>query len=563
MTSAAANDHFDRAVAAARSGDANAAGGHYAAAANADPHNAALLNSAGAFHAGRGQTDQALDYFRNAVVADPTHGEAAINAALMLSRLGRDGEAVRWLTEREAHFGTLSRYWSARAAAERGAKRLAAAARSYDRCLALEPNHILAQHGRARVALERGEDDMVERFRVALASNNGDAELWLGMAQALDYQGEAEQAEQVARLLCNQAPQWTDALELLAQLRWGSGERESFTDHFDAAMAARPDEPAIPIARARLLAGVDRYAEATEVAARAARGFPDNPLFTLLAAVHAGEAGEDVRAEALFTALELDSLERWLHEARHWLRRGLADRAEQLLCKVIEEDRHNIGGWALRDIAWRMLGDERRAWLHGQDGLVRMLDLEMDDSLTRDVIAALDHLHDGAAIPVGQSVREGTQTRGGLLDRHEDVFSQLRDALEQAVERYRLQLPPFDEAHPLLRHRDAPLSIMGSWSIRLTQHGYHTGHIHPQGLLSSAAYLIVPDTPEEQDDPQAGWLELGRPPADLRLDLPPLVTLQPSVGKLALFPSTLYHGTRKFDHGRRMTVAFDVARQKP
>ena len=56
-----------------------------------------------------------------------------------------------------------------------------------------------------------------------------------------------------------------------------------------------------------------------------------------------------------------------------------------------------------------------------------------------------------------------------------------------------------------------------------------------------------------------GWLELGRPPADLRLDLGPVTSLRPREGYLALFPSTLYHGTTPFAQGRRMTVAFDIA----
>jgi hypothetical protein len=34
--------------------------------------------------------------------------------------------------------------------------------------------------------------------------------------------------------------------------------------------------------------------------------------------------------------------------------------------------------------------------------------------------------------------------------------------------------------------------------------------------------------------------------------------IRPHVGRLALFPSTLFHGTRPFSAGERMTVAFDV-----
>jgi hypothetical protein len=35
--------------------------------------------------------------------------------------------------------------------------------------------------------------------------------------------------------------------------------------------------------------------------------------------------------------------------------------------------------------------------------------------------------------------------------------------------------------------------------------------------------------------------------------------VEPKPGRLALFPSTMWHGTRKFPAGERMTVAFDVA----
>jgi hypothetical protein len=86
--------------------------------------------------------------------------------------------------------------------------------------------------------------------------------------------------------------------------------------------------------------------------------------------------------------------------------------------------------------------------------------------------------------------------------------------------------------------------------------GRHREHIHSKGLVSSAAYFVVPGAAE--GDPQAGWLELGRPPPDLRTELPPLHAIQPRPGSCALFPSTLFHGTRPFAQGKRMTVAVDV-----
>jgi hypothetical protein len=76
------------------------------------------------------------------------------------------------------------------------------------------------------------------------------------------------------------------------------------------------------------------------------------------------------------------------------------------------------------------------------------------------------------------------------------------------------------------------------------------------GWLSSALYIALP--PDLGKD-QAGWLTIGEPQAQLGLDLPPLRVIEPKPGRLVLFPSTMWHGTRPFQVGERLTVAFDVA----
>jgi hypothetical protein len=305
-----------------------------------------------------------------------------------------------------------------------------------------------------------------------------------------------------------------------------------------------------------MLAGVDHFAEAADAARQGRAAIGDAPELALREAIHAGEAGDDARAAAIFEALELETVERTVHEARHWLRVGAPERAEGLTAAAIAETPDSIAAWALRDIAWRLLDDPRHQWLHMQDGLVRPMPLDFADEEFDSVVALLDRLHDSSTMPVGQSVRQGSQTRGGLFDRHEPEFAILERSFRRAVESYRDQLPPRDDLHPLLRHRDDSWRFAGSWSIRVFEGGRHTEHIHPLGIVSSAAYFVVPQT--GSDDAQAGWLELGRPPPDLRLDLPPLYSIEPRPRQCALFPSTLYHGTRRFTGGKRMTVAVDI-----
>jgi len=120
-------------------------------------------------------------------------------------------------------------------------------------------------------------------------------------------------------------------------------------------------------------------------------------------------------------------------------------------------------------------------------------------------------------------------------------------------------LPTPDPAHPFLSQpRDRPIRFAGSWSVRLRSNGRHTNHVHPQGWISSAFYVSLPQ--RAQGEPEdAGWFTLGSPDDRLGLELEPWRKIQPREGQLVLFPSWMWHGTVPFRDGERLTVAFDVA----
>lgn len=546
----------DRALAAKAAGDAASAEALFAQGIAAFPTSAPLLNSAGTFLIGEGRHADALARFDAALKADPTHAEALCNRAIALSHLGRGAEALGQLITVERAFAKVPRYWSVRAATARDASQLTEAARAYDALLKLEAHHPRGLHGRARIALERGEADMCARFEQALPHNRTDATAFLGYAQALACSGRLAEARDLAETLVDQLPAWTDGLTFLAQLRWGAGETAAFCDHFAKAAAAAPQDPAIALAWATALSGTDRHAEAADVIARASSALPGNTALALAEAEHAGAAGNLEQAERIFAAISLQSPERKLQEARHRLRQRAPDRADFLLAEVIAEQPDTISAWALRDLAWRMLDDPRAQWLHGQPGLYAQRSLGLSPTFLADLVALLHDLHALSLPPVGQSVRSGSQTWGGLFDRMEPELRTLRAAIEQMLADFRAGLPPAHETHPLLRHRDREWFLRGSWSIRMTGGGRHTEHVHPQGIVSSALHLVVPPDAGVLD---AGCLDLGRSPPDLRLDLPPLATITPVAGSAVLFPSTFYHGTRPFGAGERMSVAFDVA----
>ena len=500
-----------------------------------------------------GRADDAIASFETAVRLSPRAAvEPSINLAIALNRAGRPAGALRVLERIEVAGRKLPRYCSTRAGIERAAGNLAAAQRWYDACLALEPHHARARAGRARVALERSADDAIDRYDRALDVAPGDPENWLGKALALEAQGRRDEARALAGQLLLQAPHWLDVLRLMAQIRIAEGEHDFTRDYRDA-WAHRPGDQAIAMDWAATLSGLGRDEEALGVSEAALARYGDQSPFALTTAIHAGLAGQHDRAETLWAALPANTPERLLHEGRHRIRRKQPDRASALLEELVALVPDNVAGWALLGVAWRLLGDARHLWLHGQEGLVAFRPLEGAADLIDRIEPVLDGLHDVSSIPLGQSVRGGSQTRGGLFDRDNSTLSELEAAIRRTLDTHRKGLPPHDSRHPLLRHRKAPWTIKGSWSVRLgAGQGAHVGHIHTEGVLSSALYIRLPDAEN------GGELEIGRPAADLETGLPPLTTLTPKRGWLALFPSTLYHGTTPFAAGSRMTLAFDV-----
>ncbi len=525
------------------------------------PEDARLAHMAGNIALKSGDAAQAAQHFAAAARLNPASLDYALDQTIALQRLGHYEDVLAILKAREAAGRGNIRYANIRGAAHRALHDLTEAARWYDEALSINSSNPLSLQGRSRVALERNEDAALGLFDRALTVAPGDANLWIGKANALDMAGDHEGALTVARQIVEQAPGLIDGLSLLASLRLARGE-EDFASHYKDAANKQPTNPNIPASHCQVLESAQKSREAAEVAAQARKAFPEIEHFALLEALHHGSAGEWHAAEAIFATLETRSAQRHLHEGRHALRGGDPSRAEALLARALEEAPGDIGAWALRGMAWRLLDDRRAHWLHEQQGLVNFLPLRGAETLVDRATAHLRELHANAPFPLGQSLRGGTQTRANLFAYASPVLQELAAAVKETLEDYRAALPAHDPSHPLLRHRDATWRFDGSWSVRLTGGSdHHAAHIHPSGIISSALYLVVPEDVEEAPDDRqiaGGSLEIGRPAANLGLDLEPLRTIRPKPGYLALFPSTLYHGTTPFKGAERMTVAFDV-----
>ena len=204
-----------------------------------------------------------------------------------------------------------------------------------------------------------------------------------------------------------------------------------------------------------------------------------------------------------------------------------------------------------------MTDDPRWEWLEGDPRLVGVYDIADRLPPLDELADTLRQLHTMPGEPLDQSVRGGTQTDGNLFQRIDPVIVALREAISATVAEHVAQLPPPDPRHPLLAPpRGRPIRFAGAWSVRLSGGGYHANHVHPMGWISSALYIVLPP---DLGEGEAGFLTLGEPQAQLKLDLPPPGWSSPSRAVSPCSPSWMWHGTRPFGAGERLTVAFDVA----
>ncbi|HVM36966.1 MAG TPA: putative 2OG-Fe(II) oxygenase [Sphingomicrobium sp.] len=539
-----------------RRGDREAAHQAFTAALSLAPADPEIRTNFANLLGELGQLQAALEQYDTALASDARFRPARMNRALLLQRMGEVERALTELDALAAAGAGDAKLHSARGSALLKLDRVDAAADAFDRALAIDPRRLVALHGRARVAMERGEADAVDRYIAALRQKPGDLELVLGVTEALEAEGDPGGIETLRQVVAGN-PGWVLGHDVLARMRAEAGEADSFADHYEASLRQRPRDAALHRSYWEALARAERHADALAALRRAKAAIgADEPMLRAEAAL-AGEAGEPRGGLALLEGLTSVDWDVLFVRGRLLLQCGEPAAAAEPLQRLVEQHPASIAGWAHLDLCWRLLGDGRHQWLSCQPGLHGARDIGLAQAELGRLGELLRGLHRTRAHPIGQSLRGGTQTRGRLFWRQEPELRRLREAIVAAVDDHVRALPPKDEGHPLLRHRNASLALGGSWSVRLLSNGFHVSHIHPEGVLSSACYISLPARLGE-DGSKAGWLEIGRPPPAVGADLGPLAEVEPAPGRLALFPSYMFHGTRPFDEGERLTVAFDV-----
>ena len=397
-------------------------------------------------------------------------------------------------------------------------------------------------------------------FRNAQRLDPDNLDITRNAAMALRSEGQPSTGENLLVRALEKQPDWIDGHKTLSTMRITAGDSSSYDRSFAEAIVARPANLGLRLAHFHSLSVARNWERAREVIADSAAYFGEQRALTVAQIYLTSETGEKTDENIFDPVKDMDDIGLDLCHVRHSLRNGRPDKAEEIAARRVPTAAASIF-WPYLSLCWRLRDDPRAAWLDGAPPFIATYDLEIAPTELNEIAAFLRELHVMQAPYPEQSVRGGTQTDRQLFFHHSPVIQQMRNRFHKATADYVAALPQHDGEHPLLKTPRSDSLFEGSWSVRLQSQGYHSCHTHSRGWISSAFYVALPD-PEQLGSNKAGWINFGTPPPELNLDLQPYKQVEPKVGRLVLFPSTMWHGTNPFNIGERLTIAFDIRKSQ-
>ena len=458
-----------------------------------------------------------------------------------------------------------------RANAAKAAGRPADALALYAQAVAIAPKSGVAEHNHAALLGDLARYAETEAAcRRAFAKGLDAPETWLVLARALQGLQRLDEAEAAYREALRRRPGMADTHRDYAQLVWmRSGDIAAATRALDDAMARGAGDPALRLVKARILEYAEDF-EGCYAVLSAVIQRQDDIVARIRASGIAARLGRVQEAlEHAQRALKLDTRDpgalsalAQAHLAAGQPELALAEFAP--LRSRYPRDQFLI---ALQLTALRMLDNPQRHALLDYASLVRGWRLatppgwsDLPSYLAELKSALLEH-HRYHTHPFGQSVRHGSQAPDILLWPHPAIR-----AFTQAVtEPINSHLAALGQGPDPARSRNrGDWRFNGVWSVRLPPNGFHANHVHPDGWLSSACYIDLPQAVTAAAARREGWIKFGEPGVPTAPQLEPEHYVAPEPGLLVLFPSYMWHGTVPFSGtDSRLTIAFDLVPATP
>ncbi|MEQ8409470.1 MAG: putative 2OG-Fe(II) oxygenase [Gammaproteobacteria bacterium] len=568
------------AMAARNQGDAAAAERLFKQAIAAAPKRADILVNFANFLANQERQREARTLLGKAIKLDPKLMAGWYHLGLLALKMGDQREALRCASKATRLAPAHAPAWELLAAVQQSSGQVAEAIASCRSGLQHQANAPRLHYSLGQLLRQDCEfEASAEAYATAMSQGHVTPDTYRNLAEAWLEAGKPDKAKAAAEGGIQQFPEHASLHRIRSRLHWELEAPGDPLEQLGSAARAQPGNTEIWRTWVELLNRLERKEEAATVLAEARqRGCPDSPELNMLEAGSLAYAGKNAEATQVFDQLCRNYPGHAgvrLGFAQHLLSNRDPARAESLCGEVLQQNPYDQLALAYLGTAWQLLEDSREQWLLDYERMICQVEVPPPTGYdsTADFFASLADelatLHRTRAHPIEQTLRGGTQTNGFLFRLKHPLLRELEAQIRQAVGTALAEFPrdnrqPFWSRKP----KQNELRFAGAWSVRLSSAGYHTNHVHPQGWMSSALYVSLPDEVRTAND-QAGHIQFGVPLLDQDLSLAPRRVIKPEVGTLVLFPSYMWHGTIPFQSEQsRLTVAFDLLpgelqKQKP
>lgn len=547
-------------------------GGHFEQAAQAfeqclslQPSHAIALGNYANLHYQQNAFALAEKYYQQALTANPKHTDAAKNYALMLAmKLQRYDDALTVISPFNEPSCQLIR---ADILDKKGEHE--AALNIIDALSKAVPANaeLLLRRGRLLRSLGFSKQALDELTRNREVLQNHPEYPYLLACLHYD-EDQLSDTETLLKEVLQQQPLNMEAHQALNQLYWEEGRDKDFLNSYLRLRESKQYDTKARMSEVTALVNAKRFDEALQLIDEGRKTEGDLPQYLHAAGAIASRTNQLDTAEQLLrlSANSGPQNARWqLDLASVLIKKGNYQEPLVLLESIGRMLPNNQEIWAYKGLCWRLLGDERYQWLYDFDNLVDYSPLPIlanyDDAedFFSQLEQSLKRLHRASRQPLDQSVDGGTQTMGNLFAQQDPVIQDYKQALQLRVHRFLEGLPKGDIEHPFYRRLTQQFRFSGAWSVCLSGEGFHTNHMHPEGWLSGPCYVSVPSLCNPNDPEQKGWVTIGETSLNLGDREETGLALCPERGMSLLFPSYMWHGTRKFYSAeQRITAPCDV-----
>ncbi len=473
----------------------------------------------------------------------------------------------------------------------------------YAHALELDPNNMRALRLRGMLARERGDVDLAlqllkkaaelqpsnaepqaeialtlmmagdlqraeEAFRAALALAPNAIDVLANLGALLQHRGHLNAAIDIYREVLAQDPTEVEVRGNLAKALAELGDAAAALDEADTAVEQSGGQRGSHTARAAVLIDAGRYADATQALQRALENNPADDMALVNLALCCIELADTRSAVSwLKRAVEINPDNARAVSDLVACLSGQKNHADALRLAEDFLAEHPAERLVVGSYAQALLNAGRQheaEYLVNNEQLVQVFDLPAPDGF-----ASADEFHAALAAeiqndpslvrdPVSKATTGGQQT--GELNLQSTpamrAFGSLANStVALAAETY-LKRGLID--HPVMLPA-APDWTLRAWGTLIHAGGQQAPHMHPLGWLSAVYYAALPPG-MKTEGAQAGWLEFGQPPTRIPcLAKPAIRRIEPTPGRLVIFPSWLWHRTLPFRSAApRISIAFDV-----